>query len=332
MLNGDAESAVHLACRYGYRDVLELLLKANADPCCKNIHQSSPLIVAIQNNKLNCIRVLKRYKVKFNHFTPEKSPLLYAIKQQNVEIVKYILQQDINIRNQKDAWMYARKYHDIARTIMAHASTDFDTVTDKESKFLIKFSNPWDLEKAKAEEIDIKKLVDLMRQCLQQKIQENRKKAKSAEFKIAPHPDTQLTIKLNFLKNPSLKKRAEFSLTDHMIAVLKSELKPKGAAKLIGSGISFKKLAKLITSGGKMVHMNRLLENETLTTEETAKLLQSDGDVSAVITRMATVGNAKLLFQLMSNQTDPILMGQAVKVRVQTICVKLYISLESLIK
>jgi len=82
-----------LACRFGFRDILELLLKSNGNQSLKNIYKSTPLIIAIQNNKLNCIRVLKRYKVNFGECSPNKSPLHYAIKQKNEDIVKYVLQE-----------------------------------------------------------------------------------------------------------------------------------------------------------------------------------------------------------------------------------------------
>jgi hypothetical protein len=83
---------------------------------------------------------------------------------------------------------------------------------------------------------------------------------------LRPHPDTKLSIKLRFLKEKSSKKRAEFRLSDDMVSVLKSELNPQGAAKMVGAGFSFKKIAKLISTGGKMTHLNRLLQNKTLST------------------------------------------------------------------
>ena len=98
-----------------------------------------------------------------------------------------------------------------------------------------------------------------------------------------------------------------------MISVLKSELKPQGAAKMLNSGISFKAMSKLIGKGTKMVHMNRILENKTLSDEETTKLLKSKQPVAEIVTKMATVGNGKLFYQMMAQLPDPIVIGQAIK-------------------
>ena len=48
---------------------------------------------------------------------------------------------------------------------------------------------------------------------------------------------------------------------------------------------------------------------------ETIKLLKSRTSVSEIVTKVATVGNAKLFYQLMAEQVDPILIGQAITER-----------------
>jgi len=102
-----------------------------------------------------------------------------------VKILKklnHFFQQDLKISDQKEAWIHARKNPEIARIILSHASPDFDSCTEKERRFLVKFSNPWDLEKAKLEGVEIKKLVELMKKCLRNKIQNNRKNGKSPGY------------------------------------------------------------------------------------------------------------------------------------------------------
>ena len=152
-MNGDGETAVHLACRFGFKDVLEFLLKNGAAPETLNIFNSTPLIVAIQNCRLNCIRVLRRFKVDFEAKSSHKLPLLYAVRLKQKEIIEYILNQDIKPATQKDAWELARKTPEIATVLLSHVYNNFEQLTTKEQRFLIKFSNPWDLAKAVSENI-----------------------------------------------------------------------------------------------------------------------------------------------------------------------------------
>ena len=70
-----------------------------------------------------------------------------------------------------------------------------------------------------------------------------------------------LQVQLDFLKKEK-KKRAVFLLNETMVNILKSDLKANRAATIVKSGISFKKLAKLIRRGSDMNMMNRLVETK----------------------------------------------------------------------
>ena len=60
--------------------------------------------------------------------------------------------------------------------------------------------------------------------------------------------------------------------------------------------------------------MNRLLENRTLSPEEMVHMIKDTTNIKDVMNQMATVGNAKLLFQHMKAQNDPLIAGQALRV------------------
>jgi hypothetical protein len=88
------------------------------------------------------------------------------------------LKQELDIKTQEETWLYARKYKDIATIIMSYYSKEFSSIDESDSKFLIKFSNPWDLQKAHNEEIPLPKLIELMKKCLRQKISIGRRDPK----------------------------------------------------------------------------------------------------------------------------------------------------------
>ena len=154
-----------------------------------------------------------------------------------------------------------------------------------------------------------------MRNCLKQKISSKGKA--SPAYQVAQNPDEKLSIKLNFLQKPRTQRRAQFTLNEHMISVLKSEINPKGAATMVGRGISFKKLSKIIGAGGKMKHFNRIMENNKMPSEDTMEMIKNCDDVKSVgsaLSKVAKMGNAKVLFHLLKNHEDPISLGQGIQV------------------
>ena len=76
--NGLGDTAIHLAARLGLKDMLEILLKNGADTEIRNLKGLLPLHVAILNENIACVRVLKRFKAKFDD-VGEDSALRYAI-------------------------------------------------------------------------------------------------------------------------------------------------------------------------------------------------------------------------------------------------------------
>ena len=145
------------------------------------------------------------------------------------------LYQDLTLEKHKDSWDFARRYPKMGKLIMEFIMPEFSQLTEKEQRLLIKFSTPWDLQKILNEEISVKKFVDMIRRCLQQKVAQERKSRKSSNYQIET-PVENLSIKLDFMKNSKKKNRAEFKLTEDMIAILKSDLNTSGAAKIAAGG------------------------------------------------------------------------------------------------
>ena len=145
------------------------------------------------------------------------------------------LYKDLTLEKHKDSWDFARRYPKLGKLIMEFIMPEFSQLAEKDQRLLIKFSTPWDLQKILNEEISVKKFVDMIRRCLQQKVAQGRKDRKSSNYQIET-PVENLSIKLDFMKNSKKKNRAEFKLTEDMIAILKSDLNTSGAAKIAAGG------------------------------------------------------------------------------------------------
>ena len=58
---------------------------------------------------------------------------------------------------------------------------EFESLSERDRKFLVKFSCPWDVKFAISEGIDLKKMADLVRQCLRERIaRENHENARQS--------------------------------------------------------------------------------------------------------------------------------------------------------
>ena len=251
--------------------------------------------------------------------------------------------EDLTLEKHKDSWEFARRYPKMGKLIMEFIMPDFSQLSEKEQRLLIKFSTPWDLQKILNEEISVKKFVDMIRRCLQQKVAQERKDRKSSNYQIET-PLENLSIKLDFMKNSKKKNRSGFKLTEDMIAILKSDLNTSGAAKIaaggwfqinvfrkkmkfavinfqnleffilnLRKGISFRKIAKLIHAGAKMTQLNRLFFNKTLSVEQTVNIIQGK-DANETLDKMASVGNAKIFYDALKNEENFITISQGIMV------------------
>ena len=120
--NGLGDTPVHVAARHGLKDILELLLKeAEAETEIRNLKGLLPLHVAILNGQLACVRLLKRFKAKFDQ-TNDDSPLRYAIIAENDDMIDYCLRNGTSIKDQPDTWSMARDNFDIGARIMSFNS------------------------------------------------------------------------------------------------------------------------------------------------------------------------------------------------------------------
>ena len=143
--------------------------------------------------------------------------------------------KEIALEHHKESWEYARTHPKMGKLLMEFIMPEFSQLADKDQRILVRFSTPWDLQRVLTENISVKKFVDMIRRCLQQRLARERKNRKSPNYKVE-NPDDHLTIKLDFLKNTRSKNRAEFKLTEDMISILKSDLNTSGAAKIVAGG------------------------------------------------------------------------------------------------
>jgi len=167
--NGYGDLAAHVAIQAGNRSILEILMKDGTDPEICNLKGETCLIAAINSNQMACIRVLKRFKTDFMKTDEKTSPLKFAVKNGDYEIIDYILKNGAPLKDQQHVWNIARQNFVVGEQVMAfNCKTgqnfkQFERLEEKDKKFLVKFSTAWDIEFAVNEKIDLHKMADLIR-------------------------------------------------------------------------------------------------------------------------------------------------------------------------
>ncbi|CAG5104203.1 Oidioi.mRNA.OKI2018_I69.chr1.g1141.t1.cds [Oikopleura dioica] len=128
--------------------------------------------------------------------------------------------------------------------------------------------------------------------------------------KTSVTPTEKLSVKLNFLRKPLPVN--QINITEEMIKVLKSDLESKASAKLFSSGVSFRKLANVVSSGARMSHLNRILKSKDFGAEYAKKMLKRTKCLSKDVTLAAKVMIGKGFFEQVKNIDDPVFLGQAI--------------------
>merc|ERR1712176_1106498 len=97
------DTALSLACSSGRKDVVEYLLKANADKEHRNVSDYTPLALAASGGYVDIIKILLDHDTEINSRTNSKlgiSPLMLASMNGHVEAVKLLLDRDADINAQ----------------------------------------------------------------------------------------------------------------------------------------------------------------------------------------------------------------------------------------
>jgi len=84
-------------------------MKDGTDPEICNLKGETCLITAINSNQMACIRVLKRFKTDFMKTDEKTSPLKFAVKNGDYEIIDYILKNGAPLKDQQHVWDIARQ-------------------------------------------------------------------------------------------------------------------------------------------------------------------------------------------------------------------------------
>lgn len=100
---GTGDNALHAACEQGHAEIVELLLKAGADPNFRNKNFHTPLILACKAGNLKSVELLADKlgdQVRSNIDVSGCSALLYAANAGHKNIVQYLLKIHLRLDDQ----------------------------------------------------------------------------------------------------------------------------------------------------------------------------------------------------------------------------------------
>lgn len=97
--NASGNFPIHLASRYGHQSVVAWLLQQNiaVDELTHNSEAETPFIIAVKNNNLNLLDIFKEHQANIHLPNSGCFPLSFAIKKNQPEIVKWLLQNGARI-------------------------------------------------------------------------------------------------------------------------------------------------------------------------------------------------------------------------------------------
>lgn len=123
----EKESSLYLATKWSHLKIINLLFNLGADPNIKTAVASgfeSPIHIAIKKNKLNVVKLLVENGADINSicdYFEKKTPLIIALKNKKMEIVKYILSlKNVNVNH------YYRRYYYCNDIFTGHDSDDYE--------------------------------------------------------------------------------------------------------------------------------------------------------------------------------------------------------------
>ena len=100
---GTSSNALHAACEQGHAEIVELLLKAGADPNIRNRNFHTPLILACKSGNLQSVKLLAEKlgeQVRNSVDVTGRSALLYAANAGHKDIVQYLLKIHLQMDEQ----------------------------------------------------------------------------------------------------------------------------------------------------------------------------------------------------------------------------------------
>ena len=95
-------TALHIASGRGFDEMCKLLIDGgDADVNCRTIHQSTPLIRAIMNEKTSTALLLLSRGANFKLANDRgETPLLLAVKKKNKPVLEYLIKNGCDIYEQ----------------------------------------------------------------------------------------------------------------------------------------------------------------------------------------------------------------------------------------
>ncbi|XP_054584257.1 ankyrin repeat and SOCS box protein 3 isoform X2 [Eptesicus fuscus] len=97
-------SALHFAAHRGHGKIVQILLEAGADPNATTLEETTPLFLAVENGRMDVLRLLLRYGANVNgsHSMCGWNALHQATFQENTEIIKLLLKRGASKECQDD--------------------------------------------------------------------------------------------------------------------------------------------------------------------------------------------------------------------------------------
>ena len=84
---------LHYACKKGYRDIVALLLKKDADPCLSSNESITPLHMAVLSGNKEIIKLLTDSGADLDATDKQgKTPLIYAVDAKKADAAKYLIE------------------------------------------------------------------------------------------------------------------------------------------------------------------------------------------------------------------------------------------------
>ncbi|XP_006881078.1 PREDICTED: ankyrin repeat and SOCS box protein 3 [Elephantulus edwardii] len=95
---------LHLAASQGHWKIVQILLKAGADPNEMTLEETTPLFIAVENGQMDVLKMLLRHGANVNgsHSMCRWNALHQAAYQENVEIIKLLLKKGVDKECQDD--------------------------------------------------------------------------------------------------------------------------------------------------------------------------------------------------------------------------------------